>query len=201
MENNIKKESLEKGIEDKWRFNMRLEVSDRRNTVIKMWLMMMFTVVCVLVGAKPVQAYDELAFLHVGGTYMIEDGKLLTTKVNGATGTATYDEKTNTLTLNNFTTVSGVGTGVSCQFLPDFKIVLKGTNTFNVSGVGITMGPPREGLNSLTICGGGTLNITAGNWDMEAKGIVLGNTNVLIDNCVININTKLKKTRFFTIIT
>lgn len=35
----------------------------------------------------------------------MKDGELRTTQVKGKTGTAVYDEKLNTLTLNNFTTM------------------------------------------------------------------------------------------------
>ena len=168
--------------------DMRLEVSNKRNTAIKLWLTMMLTLVCVLVGAKPVQAYDEYAFLYVGGTYMIRDGELLTNKVKGETGTAVYDEKTNTLTLNNFTTISDVAAGVSLQYLPNFKIILNGTNTLDVSAIGITMGESKEEKDSLTICGGGMLNILAGSWEKEAAGIRLGSADLIIENCTINIS-------------
>ena len=80
---------------------------------------------CLLVGAKPVQAYDKDTFLLVNGTYMIKDGELITNKVTGGKGTAVYDEKTNTLTLNNFTMESSIPTGIAFQFMSDFKIVLK----------------------------------------------------------------------------
>ena len=167
---------------------MRLEVSSKKNTAIKLWLTMMITLVCVLVGAKPVQAYDEDAFLYVNGTYMIRDGKLLTNKVTGETGTAVYNENMNTLTLNNFTTTSEIPSGIAFQFMGDFKIELKGTNTLNAVAEGLGMGQSKDDKDTLKIYGGGILNISAGSWEKAAAGIRIGNASLEIDDCSMNIS-------------
>ena len=167
---------------------MRLEVSNKRNTAIKLWLTMMITLVCVLVGAKPVQAYDEYTFLLVNGTYMIKNGELVTNKVAGGKGTAVYDEKSNTLTLNNFTMESSIPTGIAFQFMKDFKIVLKGTNTLNVTAEGIGMGQPGEYDDTLKICGGGKLNISAGSWEKAANGIRIDAASLSIEDCTMDIS-------------
>lgn len=78
---------------------MRLGAINMRNTAIKLWLAVTAALLCLLVGVKPVQAYEKNTFLYVDGTYMIKKGELLTNKVEGGKGTAIYDEKTNTLTL------------------------------------------------------------------------------------------------------
>ena len=50
------------------------------------------------------------------------------------------------------------------------------------------MGLPKEPNESLTICGGGTLNITAGSWEEVATGIAIDNASLTIDNCTLNIS-------------
>lgn len=152
---------------------------------IKLWLGIIAALVCLLIGAKPVQAFvSEYSFLKVNGEYMVRGGKLLKTTVYGAQGTAVYDETTNTLTLDNFTT--SYATGVTMQFMSHMKIVLKGTNTMNGSGTGIGMTTGNED-ESLTISGGGTLNITAGSWEQQALGISVAGADLTIENCTINI--------------
>ena len=168
--------------------DMRQEISNRRNTAIKLWVTMMITLVCVLVGAKPVQAYDEDAFLYVNNTYMIRDGEIITNKVLGGKGTAVYDENTNTLTLNNFTVESSTSSAIAFQFMGDFKIVLKGTNTLNADAEGLGMGQPKDDKDTLNIYGGGTLNISAGSWEKAAAGIRIENASLTVENCTMNIS-------------
>ena len=168
--------------------DMRQEISNRRNAIIKLWLTMMITLVCVLVGAKPVQAYDKDAFLFVNGTYMIKNGSVIVNKVQGGNGTAVYDEKNNTLTLNNFTMTSPIPSGIAFQYMDNFKIILKGNNTLIVTAEGIGMGQPKDETDTLIICGGGTLNITAGSWEKAAAGIRIDNASLEIDNCSMNIS-------------
>ena len=167
---------------------MKLKVNNMRNTVIRMWLMMMFMLVCVLVGAKPVQAYDKDAFLYVNNTYMIRDGELITTKVAGGKGTAVYNEKANTLTLNNFTVEYSPSSAVAFQFMGDLKIVIKGTNSLNAASEGIGMGQPRKDEDTLKIYGDGTLNISIGSWEKAGAGIRIDNSSLTIDGCTINIS-------------
>lgn len=102
---------------------MRLEVGSKKHIAIKLWLTMMITLVCVLMGAKPVQAYEEYTYLRVNGTYMIKDGKLLTNEVKGEKGNAVYNENNNTLTLNNYSTISKDLSGITFQYMGEFKIV------------------------------------------------------------------------------
>ena len=167
---------------------MRLKQSDIRSNVIKLWLAMMVSLLCLLVGAKPVQAYDNQTFLRVDGKDMIKNGRVITNNVSGVKGNAIYDEKTNTLTLNNFVSTSGIPSGIAFQFMGDFKIILKGTNTLNVSGEGIGMGQPKDDKDSTIICGGGTLNITAGSWEKAAVGIYIENAGLTIEDCTMNIS-------------
>ena len=162
---------------------MRLEVGSKKHTAIKLWLTMMITLVCVLVGVKPVQAYEDYTFLYIDGTYMIKDGKLLTNKVTGGGGTAVYDEENNTLMLDNFTMTSRKTTGIAFQFMGDFKIILKGTNTLDVSVEGVTMGQPGKKEDTLKICGDGVLKIRAGSWEEEATGIRIDNASLMIEDC------------------
>ena len=97
---------------------MRLKTSSLRNTAIKLWFTVTVALLCLLVGAKPVQAYDDWSFLSVNGNDIVREGELITNKVNGIKGTAVYDEKTNTLTLTNFVSTTGVGSGIAFQYMP-----------------------------------------------------------------------------------
>ena len=167
---------------------MRLKTNIIRNTAIKLWLAVTVALLCLIVGAKPVQAYDNQAFLRVNGNDIVKEGELIINKVNGVKGTAVYDEKTNTLTLTNFVSTTGVGSGIAFQYMGDLTIVLKGTNTLNVAGEGIGMRQPKDDADSLLICGGGTLNISAGSWEKAASGINIDNAGLTIEDCTMNIS-------------
>ena len=168
---------------------MRLKTSSLRNTAIKLWFAVTVALLCLLIGAKPVQAYDNQASLRVSGNYIVKEGELITNKVNGVKGTAVYDEKTNTLTLNSFETAADVSTGISFQYMGDLKIVLKGINTLKASAGGIYMGQSKDdGKDSLNICGGGTLNISTGSWEKASSGIYIQTEGLTIENCTMNIS-------------
>ena len=79
---------------------MRLKEYRIRNITIKLWLTVTVLCLCLLMGAKPVQAYDESAYLYVNGTYLVKNGSLLKNKVEGGNGTATYDKESNTVKNN-----------------------------------------------------------------------------------------------------
>lgn len=153
--------------------------------LMKVWLGTAVLVLCLLMGEKTAQAFEsEYSMLCVGGVYLVQDGELLCTKLTKENGTVTYDADTNVLTLENYHLT---GTGISCQDMQGIKIVLKGTNSITTNGSGIHA--YQDG--NVTICGGGTLNITAGSWESGngACGIAMQGADLYIENCKININS------------
>ena len=104
----------------------------------------MIASIFILVGmwSQPMEASAELsgyATLKVAGTVMVENGVVKETLIqDGKGGTAVYDEKTNTLTLNNFHYIEGLDEkfyifGVSMSEFEKLHIVLNGTNDFTRS--------------------------------------------------------------------
>ncbi|MBO5522324.1 MAG: leucine-rich repeat domain-containing protein [Roseburia sp.] len=114
--------------------------------------------------------------LRVDGTYLVQRGELIETKLAKDNGTVTYDVNTNELTLENYTS----DLGMAIQDMPGLKIVLKGTNNMKAGIHAYSSG-------NIIFCGGGTLNITAGSWEKEANGIWMQATDVSIENCTLNI--------------
>lgn len=130
-------------------------------------------------NAQPVQAYESKdSSLWIGGTYMVRYGKLQITVVKGERGTATYSEKDNTLTLDNFKLAHNEP--IAMGDMSGLKIVLKGTNELRAEGTGIRTW--QEG--SLTICGG-ILKISSGT--KKEYGIAITTEgNLYIENCTLN---------------
>ncbi len=135
--------------------------------------------VILLCGFHPgnVWAFEaENSFLYVGGTYMVRDGKLLTTTVNGQKGTAVYDEAANTLTLDNIELTCS--TTIGMQNMSGLKIILKGTNTLN-AGVDAIYAR-QKGMLTLS---GGSLKINSGSREQQGTGVVTGIGDLVIENC------------------
>lgn len=133
--------------------------------------------------AEVVHAYEsEYSTLGINGTFMVKNGRLQNTKVKGGTGTATYNEASNTLTLENFTAASQQGIGISR--MSGLKIQLVGNSKLQCQGGGIYA----DQSGSLTICGNGRLEITAGTSEAFGFGIAAtGNLNV--KDCTIDIKS------------
>lgn len=130
-----------------------------------------------------VHAYEsEYSALGINGTFIVKNGRLQNTTVKGDTGTATYNEASNTLTLENFVATSQQGIGISG--MSGLKIQLVGNSKLQCQGGGIYA----DQSGSLTICGNGRLEITAGTSDNFGFGIAAtGNLNV--KDCTIDIKS------------
>ena len=104
------------------------------------WMKKILLVAIVMLAGiwlQPMEAkaqLHEIAFLNVAGVEMVKDGEVLVKVVeDGMGGSATYDEKTNTLTLNNFHYIEGSGTWdyICSYFMSHYQkltVELKGTN-------------------------------------------------------------------------
>ena len=131
---------------------------------------------------EAVRAYEPDSQLQVGDVFVVNYGKLQTSEVKGDTGKATYDEKTNTLTLDNFSLTEDQAMGM-CQ-MSGLKIVLKGTNTFHCETGGIYAAQ----MNGLTICGSGSLKMVVGNRKTFGFGIN-ARCDLTIQNCTVDIQS------------
>ena len=76
----------------------------------------------------------DIAYLQVAGKVMVEDGEVKLAKIeDGKGGIATYDEGSNTLTLDNFHYIEGCGAkyyiyGYSMSVNEELNVVLNGIN-------------------------------------------------------------------------
>lgn len=162
---------------------MSVESVRKSKNWLRLWLGMAALVLCILVGRENTQAFSSKnSMLYVDGVYLVQSGELLCTTLTKGNGTVTYDVNTNILTLENYEMVSG--SGILFQNMPGITIMVKGTNNVKVNGSGIHA----YLSGNVTICGGGTLNITAGSWEKSGMGISMQATDVSIENCTINIH-------------
>ena len=137
----------------------------------------------VEIGVKTIQAYD----VWVAGEQLTEE-KLT---VNGATGTATYDPETDTLTLNGFdngekthffTSIYGNPTYAAIYTQSDLNIVLEGETTLSVARVAEGYRVLLHSDAGLTISGTGLLAYGACNWTIgTATGLVINGGTVKVD--------------------
>lgn len=156
---------------------MSVESVRKSKNWLRLWLGMAALMLCILVGRETTQAFSSKnSMLRVDGTYLVQRGELIETKLTKDNGTVTYDVNTNELTLENYTS----DLGMAIQDMPGLKIVLKGTNNMKAGIHAYLSG-------NIIFCGGGTLNITAGSWEKSANGILMQATDVSIENCTLNI--------------
>jgi hypothetical protein len=121
-------------------------------------------------------ALNPSAYLDVDGTDLVAGGVATGSVIAGAT----YDEPSNTLTLNNFT-----GDYIEAGYM-DVNIVLMGNNTLTDSTSGLAILGVWNGGN-LTISGSGTLNVNHTGTTGTIYGIQVDG-NVSITSGAVNVN-------------
>ena len=107
----------------------------QRNWINRIFLVAIFMMAGLYLQPMEANAQlHEIAYLSVAGVEMVKKGVVLETVVkDGMGGSATYNEETNTLTLDNFHYIEGSGTldyiyGYSMSNYQKLTVVLKGTN-------------------------------------------------------------------------
>ncbi len=124
--------------------------------------------------ALPQQAQEKYNIFIAGAQVTSANCNDLS-RISGVSGTVNYTPETKTLTLENARIRAGERVAI-VSYLKDLTVKVRGTNIVTSNGVAFSL------TNSLTITGGGTLDVLS----PQNSAIIAFGCDLTIDDCTVN---------------